>query len=76
MGSFPETYIDVFDYILYSYIIYHVYYCLIFRVPGNSAAVTALQEELNNRGIENICLEEEVIYFEPSLPSCLYSAFI
>jgi len=31
------------------------------RVPGNSAAVTALQEELNNRGIENICLEEEVI---------------
>lgn len=31
------------------------------RVPGNSAAVTALQEELNNRGIENVCLEEEVI---------------
>lgn len=30
------------------------------RVPGNSAAVTALQEELNNRGIENVCLEEEV----------------
>lgn len=32
----------------------------IFRVPGNSAAVTALQEELNNRGIENVCLEDEV----------------
>ncbi|PFX24563.1 rho GTPase-activating protein 21-A-like isoform X2 [Stylophora pistillata] len=31
----------------------------VYRVPGNSAAVTALQEELNNRGIENICLEEE-----------------
>lgn len=31
------------------------------RVPGNSAAVTALQEELNNRGIENVCLEEEVM---------------
>lgn len=31
------------------------------RVPGNSAAVTALQEELNNTGIENVCLEEEVI---------------
>lgn len=30
------------------------------RVPGNSAAVTALQEELNNRGIENVCLEDEV----------------
>ena len=30
------------------------------RVPGNSAAVTALQEELNNRGIDNVCLEEEV----------------
>ena len=35
------------------------------RVPGNSAAVTALQEELNHRGIENVCLEEEVqhLYF-------------
>ena len=32
----------------------------IFRVPGNSAAVTALQEELNNRGIENVCLQDEV----------------
>ena len=31
------------------------------RVPGNSAAVTALQEELNNRGIENVCLEDEVV---------------
>lgn len=31
------------------------------RVPGNSAAVTALQEELNCRGIENVCLDEEVI---------------
>lgn len=31
------------------------------RVPGNSAAVTALQEELNSRGIENVCLDEEVI---------------
>ncbi|KAK2561195.1 Rho GTPase-activating protein 21 [Acropora cervicornis] len=29
------------------------------RVPGNSAAVNALQEELNNRGIENVCLEDE-----------------
>ena len=32
-----------------------------YRVPGNSAAVTALQEELNCRGIENVCLDEEVI---------------
>ena len=39
-----------------------LYSLFIQRVPGNSAAVTALQEELNNRGIENICLEEEVLY--------------
>lgn len=31
----------------------------VYRVPGNSAAVTAMHEELNNRGIENVCLEEE-----------------
>lgn len=46
------------------YLLLHCFFFLLLnvcRVPGNSAAVTALQEELNNRGIENVCLEEEVM---------------
>lgn len=60
----------LFPFFLFSFFFFFLYlllHCFFFllsnvcRVPGNSAAVTALQEELNNRGIENVCLEEEVM---------------
>lgn len=47
--------------IKYSVLLHYFLLLNVCRVPGNSAAVTALQEELNSRGIENVCLEEEVI---------------
>lgn len=43
----------------------------VYRVPGNSAAVNALQEELNNRGIENVCLEDEKWYDINNITSLL-----
>jgi len=35
-------------------------YVTIVRVPGNSAAVTLLQDEVNNKGADNVNFEDEV----------------
>ena len=37
------------------------------RVPGNSAAVSALVEELNNKGVENVNFQEDVCVAENSI---------
>lgn len=72
MKSFDVFFHPIFDKLTS---VFSLIFC--FRVPGNSAAVNTLQEELNNRGIENVCLEDEVRTLEsgsklsPSLSSLM-----
>lgn len=53
-------------------------YTGIYRVPGNNAAISIMQEELNNKGMGDIDIQDDVsVYFCLCLVtfSCLRSFF-